>query len=269
MRVLFCGDVVGKAGRRVVLESVPRLRRELDLDFVIVNGENAAHGFGITERICRSFHASGVDVITTGNHVWDRREIVGYIADDGRLLRPLNHPESTPGPGSGAYKDRNGRRVVVIHPMGRLFMSSLDNPFTAVRNVLKNESLGKTADFIFVDFHAEATSEKTAMGHYLDGQVSAVVGTHTHVPSADARILPGGTAYQTDAGMCGDYNSVIGMGKDVAVARFAESAPKGRLEPAGGDGTLCAVFIESDDETGLAKRISPVRLGAQLIERLP
>ncbi len=269
MRILFCGDVVGKSGRRIVLDHVPRLRSELKLDFVLVNGENAAHGFGITQRMCDAFYHAGVDAITTGNHVWDRREIMNTIDDEPRLLRPMNYPDGTPGRGVGLYETGDGGRVLVIHPMGRLFMDPLDDPFAAVEAVLATQRLGEAADAILVDFHAEATSEKVAMGQMLDGRVSMVAGTHSHVPTADARVLLAGTAYQTDVGMCGDYDSVIGMEKTVSIARFISKVPNGRLEPAEGDATLCAFFVETDDTTGLALRAEPLRLGGHLSERLP
>ncbi len=269
MRVLFCGDVVGKAGRIALLSAVPRLRDELALDFVIANAENAAHGFGLTGNICKAFYEVGVDVITTGNHVWDQREIIDYIDGDPRLLRPLNYPEGTPGQGTGIYQADGGKTVMVIHPMGRLFMDPLDDPFGAVQRALLNHRLGATVDCIVVDMHAEATSEKMAMGHVYDGKVSMVVGSHSHVPTADAQILPGGTAYQTDAGMCGDYDSVIGMKKEAATARFIRKMPTARLEPAAGEATFCGVFLETDDATGLARRVSPVRLGGRLAEQVP
>lgn len=266
MRVLYCGDVVGRSGREAVLGHIPELRQRLALDFVIVNGENAAHGFGITEDICREFYAAGVDVITTGNHAWDRKEILGYINSDRRLLRPLNYPEGTPGYGLGVYATADGRRVMVMQVMGRLFMEPLDDPFAAADRALRNHRLGVSADCIIADIHAEATSEKMAMGIALDGRVSLVAGTHSHVPTADARVLPAGTAYITDIGMCGDYDSVIGMEKATALKRFVSRLPTGRLEPANGVGTLCAVYLETDDATGLARAIAPVRLGGHLAE---
>ncbi|MGE0715164.1 MAG: YmdB family metallophosphoesterase, partial [Alphaproteobacteria bacterium] len=195
MRLLFCGDVVGRPGREAVTQRIPVLRRTLGLDLVAVNGENAAAGFGITEAIARDFFAAGVDVITTGNHVWDKREIIATIAAEPRLLRPANFPRGTPGSGVGAYRLADGRRVVVVNLMTRLFMDALDCPFAAVDAALTDERLGETAAAILVDVHGEATSEKMAMGHHLDGRASAVVGSHSHVPTADAQVLPGGTAY--------------------------------------------------------------------------
>jgi 2',3'-cyclic-nucleotide 2'-phosphodiesterase len=269
MKILICGDVVGKSGRQAIDAHLPGLRQKLDLDFVIVNGENAAHGFGITDSICEGFYAAGADVITTGNHVWDQREIINYIDKDPKLLRPINFPEGTPGVGTGIFQARGGRRVLVIHPMCRLFMDPLDDPFAAVEDVLANHRLGKTVDAVVVDVHGEASSEKQSMGHVLDGRVSAVVGTHTHVPTADAQILPAGTAYQTDIGMTGDYDSVIGMKKESAAARFVTKMPQGRLEPAEGAATLCAVYVETDDATGLAKHVGALRLGGRLKEEWP
>jgi metallophosphoesterase (TIGR00282 family) len=269
MRILFCGDVVGKAGRKAVLDRVPDLRVRLDLDFVVVNGENAAHGFGILPDMCQAFYAAGVDVLTTGNHVWDKREIMNYIGGDPRLLRPINYPAGTPGNGFGVFEARGGRKVLVINPMGRLFMDPLDDPFAAVEKVLSQHALRRTVDAVVVDMHAEATSEKMAMGHMLDGRASLVAGTHSHVPTADAHVLANGTGYMTDVGMCGDYDSVIGMQKKTAAARFVRKLPTDRLEPADGEGTFCAVFVETDDTTGLARRIAPVRLGGRLAEAWP
>ncbi len=259
MKLVYFGDVVGKAGRTVLLEVLPGLIDRLSPDFVIVNGENAAHGFGITGSICEKFFDAGVDVITTGNHAWDQREIIEYIKTEPRLLRPLNYPENTPGQGSGVFEARDGSNVLVAQVMGRLFMDPLDDPFAAVDKSLKGAALG-------VDIHAEATSEKMSMGHYLDGRASMVVGTHSHVPTADAQILPGGTAYQTDIGMCGDYNSVIGMKKEAAIGRFLKTMPSERLEPAEEAGTACSIYLETDDATGLAKRVEPLRLGGRLKE---
>jgi len=269
MKVLYIGDVVGKSGRKAVLEHLPRLRDELALDFVVVNGENAAHGFGITGAICDTFFEIGVDVVVTGNHAWDQREIIDYIQNEPRLLRPVNYPEGTPGRGFGVFETRGGKKAMVIQAMGRLFMDPLDDPFAGIQRALLNKKLGENVDFILVDIHAEAPSEKMAVGQHFNGQVSMVVGTHSHVPTADAQILPGGTAYQTDAGMCGDYDSVIGMTKAPAIGRFITKVRGERLTPATGEGTLCAVYVETDDANGLATRISPVRLGGRLIEVMP
>jgi metallophosphoesterase (TIGR00282 family) len=268
LRILLCGDVVGRSGRAVVTGNLPKLRRELTLDFVIVNGENAAAGFGITDKICRELYDAGVDAITTGNHVWDRREIIPYIAEDRRLLRPANFPPGTPGNGSEVFTLPDGRRILVVNLMARLYMDALDDPFAAAAAIVRQHPLGAVQAAI-VDFHGEATSEKMAMGHYLDGRVSLVVGTHSHVPTADCQILSGGTGYQTDAGMCGDYDSVIGMQKEAAIARFLSKMPGERLQVAEGSGTLCGVLVETDAQSGLARRIGPVRLGGRLAPHLP
>ena len=269
MKILICGDVMGKAGRRAIERDLPKIRQQLGLDFVIVNGENAAHGFGITDKICKSIYAAGADVITTGNHVWDQREITNYIDLDNKLLRPMNYPEGTPGNGVGVFSTPSGQKVMVLNPMGRLFMDPLDDPFASVDNALINQQLGRTVDAIIVDFHAEATSEKQSMGHFLDGRVSAVVGTHTHTPTADTQILPGGTAFQSDIGMTGDYDSVIGMKKELATSRFTTKMPQGRLEPADCEATICAVYVETDNGTGLAKSVGALRMGGRLTKEWP
>jgi metallophosphoesterase (TIGR00282 family) len=269
MNLLFCGDLVGRAGRDVVVEKLPALRRDLALDFVIANGENAAGGFGITQKICQELYEAGVDCITTGNHVWDQKETVGFIASDPKLLRPANFPAGTPGRGITQLQTQRGKKVVVINLMGRLFMDPLDDPFQQIEGLLNTYRLGGNADAVVLDFHAEATSEKMAMGHLVDGRVSLSVGTHTHVPTADYQILPKGTAYQTDAGMCGDYDSVIGMEKATPIARFTKKLPTERLSAANGPGTLCGIYVETDDRTGLAKRVEPVRLGGRLSQTKP
>jgi metallophosphoesterase (TIGR00282 family) len=269
MNILICGDVVGRSGREVVLENLPSLRRELALDLVVVNAENAAHGFGLTEAICKDLYEAGTDVITTGNHVWDQREIIGYIGGDRRLLRPVNVPPGTPGHGAVTVEATRGRKVLVVNVMCRLFMDPLDDPFAAMDKVLNAERLGATVDAVIVDVHGEASSEKMAMAHHLDGRASLVVGTHTHTPTADAQILDGGTACQTDIGMCGDYDSVIGMKKQPAIDRFRRKMPGERLSPAEGPATLCAVFVETDDATGLARHVAPLRLGGRLAPAWP
>ncbi len=269
MRILFCGDIVGRPGRDVVLAHLPDLRERLALDFVIANGENAASGFGITEKICQQLFAGGIDVITGGNHSWDQREVMAYISGEPRLLRPQNFPAGTPGRGSGVFETRRGKKVLVVNVMGQLFMEDLDDPFACLTGLLAQHRLGATVDAAVVDFHAEATSEKMAASHFVDGKVSLLVGTHTHVPTADSMILPGGTAYQSDAGMCGDYDSVIGMDKRVPIERFVKKVRGERLSVAGGEGTLCAVFVETNDASGLAERILPLRLGGRLTETLP
>ncbi len=269
MRLLFCGDIVGRPGRAAVVDHLAGLRKRLALDFVVANGENAAGGFGITGKICQELFEAGVDAITGGNHMWDQRETLSYIDGEPRLLRPQNYPASTPGRGSGLFPAPKGRKVLVMSVMGRLFMDALDDPFACVERELAKHRLGVSAQAIILDVHAEATSEKMAMGHAMDGRVSLCVGTHTHVPTADTMILPGGTAYQSDAGMCGDYDSVIGMDKAAPIARFTRKLPTERLSVARGEGTLCAVFVETDDKTGLALRAEPLRVGGRLTETLP
>ncbi len=269
MRILFLGDVVGKSGREGVVERLPGLRQDLALDFVVVNGENAAHGFGITERICQELLDAGADVITTGNHVWDQREALSFIDRQDRMIRPANFPPGTPGRGAALVEAANGARVLVLNVMGRVFMDPLDDPFRSMDDNVSACSLGNEADAIVVDIHAEATSEKMAMGHFLDGRVSLVVGTHSHIPTADAQILPQGTAYQTDAGMCGSYDSVIGMDKAEPLNRFVHKVPSSRMSPAEGPATVCGVLVETDDATGLARSVEPLRLGGRLIAAMP
>ncbi len=264
MKLLFCGDLVGRAGRDVVLEHLPGLRKDLGLDCVVVNAENAAHGFGLTGKICDALFEAGADAITTGNHVWDQKEIVSYIDNDPRVLRPLNYSTEMPGRGASVIRIHDGRSVLVVNVMCRLFMELLDDPFGALDKTLKTHPLGRAVDAVLVDVHGEATSEKAALAHISDGRASVVVGTHTHVPTADAQVLPGGTAFQSDAGMCGDYDSVIGMKKDTAVARFRSKLVSERLSPATGPASLCALYVETDDATGLAARAAPIVIGGRL-----
>ncbi len=268
MRILYIGDVVGRPGREVVGEHLPGLIDRLALDFVILNGENAAGGFGLTRKIADEFFALGVDCITTGNHWLDQREILTFIGDEDRVLRPLNLPAGTPGRGANLFQARNGGQVLVAAPLGRIFMEPQDDPFAAVERELAACPLGEAADAVVVDIHAEATSEKMAMGHFCDGRASLVVGSHSHIPTADAQILPGGTAYQTDAGACADYDSVIGMEKHEPVQRFTTKLPGGRFTPANGPATLCAVYVETGTK-GFATRIEPVRVGGRLKETIP
>ncbi len=264
MRLLFLGDLVGRAGREAVIARLPGLRADLRTDFVVVNGENAAGGFGITGPICDALLDAGADVVTLGNHAWDQREALIHVEREPRLIRPRNYPKGTPGKGSGLFETATGARVLVVNVLGSVFMNALDDPFASVDEALEQSPLGMIADAVIVDMHAEATSEKMAMGHFCDGRASLVVGTHCHVPTADAQILDGGTAYQTDAGMCGDYNSVIGMQKDEPINRFVSKVPSGRFVPADGPATVCGVFVETDDATGLAKQIEPIRIGGRL-----
>lgn len=270
MRLLFLGDLVGRSGRTAVWNRLPGLIRDYKLDFVIVNGENAAGGFGITEEIFLETLNAGADVVTTGNHVWDQREALVYADRQDRFLRPANYPAGTPGRGSNLYIARNGARVLVANVMGRVFMHpDLDDPFAAGEAILEACPLGEQADAVVFDFHAEATSEKLCFAHFVDGRASFVVGTHTHVPTADAQILNGGTAYLSDAGMCGDYDSSIGMDKEEPVSRFVSKIPKGRFEVASGPATICGVAVEISDRTGLAEKIAPLRIGPRLAETMP
>lgn len=264
MRLLFLGDIVGRAGRKAVVDAIPKLRARYSLDFLIVNGENSAGGFGITEAITEELIDAGADAITLGNHAFDQKDTLVFIGRQERLVRPLNFPPGTPGRGAGLFKARNGMDVLVINAMGRVFMTDLDCPFRAIDREITACGLKHGADVIFVDFHAEATSEKQALGHFLDGRVSAVVGTHTHVPTSDERVLAGGTAYMSDAGMCGDYNSVLGMEIEEPINRFLTKLPRERFEPALGPPTVSGLAIEIDDETGLAVRVKSLRLGGVL-----
>jgi metallophosphoesterase (TIGR00282 family) len=269
MRLLFLGDVVGRSARNAVTRQLPGLVADHRLDFVVVNGENAAGGFGITEDILRAILDAGADVVTTGNHVFDQREALTFAAHQERFLRPTNFPAGTPGRGAGVFLARNGARVLVINVMGRVFMDALDDPFAAVDRELAACPLGEQADAVVVDMHAEASSEKQALGHHLDGRATLVVGTHTHVPTSDYRVLPGGTAYQTDTGMCGDYNSVIGMEKEEPLRRFLTKVPGERFTPAQGPATLTGIAVEVDDSTGLATACAPLRIGGVLAETRP
>jgi hypothetical protein len=269
MRILFLGDVVGRSGRIAISEALPALRERYALDFVVVNGENAAGGFGITEPILLELLDAGADVVTTGNHAFDQREALVFIERHDRLLRPLNFPPGTPGSGAGLFKARNGADVLAVNAQGRVFMADLDDPFRAVERELEACRLKVGADAIVIDFHAEATSEKQAMGHFVDGRASALIGTHTHVPTADEQILAKGTAYISDAGMCGDFNSVLGMDKEEPLNRFLTKIPSARFQPSLGEATLCGVAVDVDDATGLARAVAPLRLGGKLSRAEP
>jgi metallophosphoesterase (TIGR00282 family) len=268
MRILFIGDIIGRPGRDVVIAELPRLKDLLKPDFVVANGENAAGGFGLTRAIADDLLAAGIDCLTTGNHWADQREILTFIDDEDRILRPRNYPAGVPGKGAGFYETRSGQHVLVVNLMGRVFMDALDDPFAAAEHELGACPLGVGADAVIIDMHAEATSEKMAMGHFCDGRATAVIGTHSHIPTADAQVLPGGTAYLTDAGGCCDYDSVIGMDKYEPVQRFIRKMHGGRFTPAMGPATLCGAFVETNDK-GLATRIDPVRVGGRLQQALP
>jgi 2',3'-cyclic-nucleotide 2'-phosphodiesterase len=268
MRLFFIGDIVGRSGRAVLFENLPKLRQAWRLDFVIVNGENAAGGFGITEEICADILAAGADCVTLGNHAFDQREALVFIARERRLIRPLNYPSGTPGGGANLIGTTTGAQVLVINLLGRVFMDAMDDPFAAIAREVSACPLGVGCDAMVVDFHAEASSEKQAFAHFVDGRVSLVVGTHTHVPTADHQILPNGTAFVTDAGMTGDYDSVIGMEKEEPVRRFTTKLPATRFEAASGAATLCGIAVELDVK-GLAAKIAPVRIGGRLSEARP
>jgi metallophosphoesterase (TIGR00282 family) len=263
MRILFLGDVMGRSGRTAVTTHLPRLREAWRLDAVIVNAENASSGRGLNAVQAEAILAAGADVITLGDHAFDQREMLSHIEREPRILRPLNYAKAAPGRGHRVY-EIGGRRVLVAQVLGQVFMSRpYDDPFSALDAVLRAHPLAGI-DAILIDVHCEATSEKMAVGHWCDGRASVVVGTHTHVPTADAQILPGGTAYLTDAGMCGDYDSVIGMEKTEPIRRFVTGMTRERFGPAGGEGTLCGLFVETDDASGLARRALPVRVGGRL-----
>ncbi len=269
MRFLFLGDVVGRAGRNAVIEALPGLRRRFDLDFVVVNGENAAGGFGITEPILQDLLDAGADVVTLGNHAFDQKDTLVFIERHERLLRPLNYPKGTPGRGSGLFKTATGQDVLVMNALGRVFMTEMDCPFRAIGAELAACPLKRGADAIFIDFHAEATSEKQALAVFVDGRASAVAGTHTHAPTSDERVLPGGTAFISDAGMCGDYNSVLGMQAEEPVNRFLTRIPRARFEPSSGPVTLSGLAVDIDDATGLARQAGALRLGGVLSSAEP
>ena len=264
MRLIFLGDVVGRAGREAALQAIPKLIQRYKLDFLAINGENAAAGFGITEKICDELLDVGADCVTLGNHAFDQKEALVFIERQPRLIRPINYPKGTPGKGAGMFKARNGADVLVINAMGRVFMTELDCPFRAIDNELTACKLKQGCDAVLIDLHAEASSEKQALAHFIDGRASVVVGTHTHVPTSDERVLPGGTAYMTDVGMCGDYHSVIGMDMEEPINRFLTKIPRNRFEPALGPATVSGLAVEIDDATGLATYAKGLRLGGSL-----
>ncbi|WP_295312898.1 TIGR00282 family metallophosphoesterase [Roseobacter sp.] len=270
MKILFLGDVMGRAGRRAVCENLARLRDAWKLDFIVVNAENATSGMGLSAAHAQALLEAGADCLTLGDHAFDQKDMLRFIEQEPRIIRPLNFSRAAPGKGARLFSARNGRKVLVAQALGQVFMKRpFDDPFSALEPVLKSHPPGGLAHAILVDFHCEATSEKMAMGHFCDGRASLVVGTHTHVPTADAMILARGTGYLTDAGMCGDYNSVIGMEKQEPLRRFLTGMPKERFTPATGDATLSGVYVETDDRTGMATRIVMVRDGGLLQAAAP
>jgi metallophosphoesterase (TIGR00282 family) len=270
MRILFIGDVVGRSGLKAVTEHLPNAVLQWKIDLAVVNGENSTdNGFGITEAIYRDLLAAGADAVTLGNHAWNRKEALVFIERAPRLIRPINFLPGTPGRGAALIETQTGRRALVINALGRLFMEPTEDPFGLIDREINASRLLEAADAIVVDFHCESSGEKQAAGHFCDGRVSLVVGTHTHTPTADHRILPRGTAYMTDAGMTGDYTSIIGMKKEEPLGRFTTGISSARFEPATGVATMCGVAVETDDATGLAVRIAPVRLGGTLEQTAP
>ena len=266
MKILILGDIVGPSGRKALIKKLPNLIKKKKLDFVIVNGENAADsGVGITKKNTEDFFRAGTDVITSGNHIWDEKETMEFISSEKRLLRPENLVKGSPGNGSGIFISKNKKKVAVINLMGNIFMKKSEDVFEGAKKFIKNVQLKKDADFIVVDLHGEITSEKMAMGYFFDGKATMVVGTHTHVPTSDHRILEKGTAYQTDIGMCGDYNSVIGMNKENSLKRFFKDKNATQHFPAEGEATLSGIIIEADHKTGLAKKITRLIKGGSLI----
>lgn len=269
MRIAFLGDIMGRTGREAVISELPGLREKLGLDFVIINAENAAGGFGVTAQIAEDLFEAGADCLTTGNHAFDQRDDIPFFDQESRLLRPANYPANNPGRGAGLYTTRNDRRVLVIQVHGQRFMNPVDDMVPAIERELDGIQLGREVDAIVVDVHAEASSEKYSVGHYLDGRVSLVCGSHTHVPTADVQVFQGGTAYQTDAGMCGDYDSVIGMDKTAPLEQLVSKMRSTRMTPAAGPATICGIIVDTDDRTGLANGAWALRVGGRLPEAWP
>ena len=269
MKLLFLGDVVGRAGRDAISERLPGIIATYGFDFVVINGENASHGRGLTEAHFKGLRDAGADIVTLGDHAFDQRETVSYIEREPTLIRPINFAPGAPGRGAMIVEGRNGHRVLVVNAIGRVFMQPMDDPFRAVDAALAQAPLGDVVDAVIVDFHTEATSEIQGMGFYLDGRATLVVGTHTHIPTSDHRILKGGTALMADAGMCGDFDSIIGVDPEEPINRFLTGIPNGRFSPAEGEATLCGIAVETDPRTGLASKISPVRIGGSLNQALP
>ena len=265
MKILFLGDVVGRAGRTAVVERLPKLREAWKLDFVVVNGENSTRGMGLSGEHAKEILDAGADVITLGDHAFDQKDMMTFCENEPRIIRPLNISKVAPGRGARVFQAKRGQKLLVTQVLGRVFMKQpYDDPFSALDQTLKQFPLGGLVQASLVDIHCEATSEKMGVGHFCDGRASVVVGTHTHVPTGDAQILPSGTAFQSDAGMCGDYDSVIGMNKAEPMRRFITGMNKGRFEPAMGDVTLCGLYVETDDRTGKATRVEMVRNGGRL-----
>ncbi|MCE8545426.1 YmdB family metallophosphoesterase [Ruegeria pomeroyi] len=270
MKILFLGDVMGRAGRKAVCEHLPRLRAEWKLDFVVVNGENASNGMGLSGEHAKALLDAGADCLTLGDHAFDQKDMLQYIETEPRIIRPINYAKGAPGRGHRLFTAPGGRKVLVAQVLGQVFMKRpYDDPFSAIEPVLKSHPRGGMADAVIVDMHCEATSEKMAMGHYCDGRASLVVGTHTHVPTADAMVMPGGTAYLSDAGMCGDYHSVIGMDKAEPMRRFITGMARSRFTPALGEATVSGVYVETAPQGGAATRIAMVRVGGQLQQSSP
>ena len=269
MRLLFLGDIVGRSGRKAVVDALPGLRRRYALDCVVINAENSAGGFGITQSILEELIEAGADAVTLGNHAFDQKDALVFIERYPQLIRPVNYPKGTPGRGASLIRTAGGADVLVINVMGRIFMPELDDPFRAIDAELTACRLKQGADAILIDMHAEATSEKQALGYFVDGRASVVVGTHTHVPTADDRVLPNGTAYISDAGMCGDYNSVLGMDIDEPINRFITKIPRQRFEPANGPATISGLAVDIDDKTGLATACGALRIGPHLEPAAP
>ena len=257
MKIIFIGDIVGKNARETFLKKLPDIKNKYLPDIIVVNAENAAAGYGLSKKIATQLLEAGIDAITLGNHAWDQKEMLSFIEECPKIVRALNYPSGVPGRGFYELQLQDGRKIIVMQIMLRLFMGlSLDDPFSVTKNFLMKEKLGTTCNAIIIDMHGETTSEKNSYGHYFDGKVSAILGTHTHIPTADAKILDGGTAYQTDVGMTGDYNSVIGMDKANPIHGFVKGfRSEGRFFPAEGDVTVCGAYIETDDKTGLALKI--------------
>jgi metallophosphoesterase (TIGR00282 family) len=270
MKLLFLGDVVGRTGRAGITQHLPGLRSEWGLDFVVVNGENATSGAGLSAAHAKALLEAGADCVTLGDHAFDQKDMLSFIETEPRVLRPLNYAKTAPGKGARVFEATNGRKVLVAQVLGQVFMKRpFADPFSAIETVLKTHPLGGAVQASIVEIHCEATSEKMGMGHWCDGRASLVVGAHTHIPTADAQILPGGTAFQSDAGMCGDYNSVIGMEKLEPMRRFVTGMQKERFTPANGEATLCGTYVETDDRTGKATKVRMVRIGGRLEEARP